>query len=214
MGQPVHKFLEEFPADGTRAEAPVVQQLRPRLVAQPPEPSTMVGRIADAYAKGYEEGQARTKAEAHAELDAVHCFYRRELDELTGRLSDKLADELTSQLRGQLSRMQNAIADQAASALVPVLQHALTEASVRELADGLSDLTRDGGAFAIELRGPKDLLDRVWSRYLEKMELLGSDGPQVRFAIEDMAEVRVVVNDAVIESRLMEWVARIAEAAG
>jgi hypothetical protein len=223
MGIPVHKILEEFASEEPNQPAATVHPLRLRVTpppsAQPAQPApavpdSSIGRMAEAYAKGYEEGRSVAQAEARAELAAVEAGHREQLEQTMAQFSERLADELSAGLGRQMAHLNATLSDQTVSALLPVLRHALTEASIRELADGLAMLTREAGAVTVELSGPQQLVDRVWQLYREREKLEPNEGPQVRFRIDESAELRVSADETLIESRLMEWMARIAEAVG
>jgi hypothetical protein len=215
MGQPVHKFLEEFPSEGAQPPATIVHRLRPRAVTAPQTTSPMGARLAEAYAKGFEEGQAVARTQAESELAALRADVESRLEEAKGLFSQAVTAQLTGQLHHRMEQLHAVLADQVGSALVPVLRHALTEASIRELADAMRRLARDGDAVTITLSGPEELVEQVWRRYRKLEGGQHADfAPEVRFIHDPTAEIRVSVNDAVIESRLMEWIARISEAVG
>jgi hypothetical protein len=213
MGQPVHRFLEEFATEDALIAPSTVYPFRPRLAAPPPEPPLAVARMAEAYAKGYEEGRSEARAQAEAEVAALRADFGVQLEQTMSKFSDRLGDNLAAQLASQIERLFAAMADQVALALHPIMRHVLTETSIREIAESLRTLTQEGGAITVEISGPQELVDRVWRRYGESQALRGGVAmPEVRFVIDDAIDVRARVNDTVIESRLMEWVARIAEA--
>ncbi|MGE0630430.1 MAG: hypothetical protein AB7O43_21755 [Hyphomicrobiaceae bacterium] len=217
MGQPLHKFLEEFAGDEDAEAGDVsVHPLRPRLAAAPPPLPTSSdnGRLGEAYARGFEEGRAAAQEQADSELMAARADFDHRLEEARSVFSQAIAERLSVDLHRQLEQMQAALSDQVASALMPVLRLAFTEAAIRELADGIRTLAGDGEAVAIELSGPQEMVDRVWGRYRElEGERASSSNPDVRFNYSDAADVRVRINDSIIESRLAEWIARLAEVA-
>lgn len=215
MGQPVHKYLEEFPSDDPQPPDWIVHRLRLRVASAPPAASPMGGRLGEVYARGLEEGQVAGRAQVESDLAALQADYEHRLEKAKSVFSQTVAEQLSGELRHRVEMLHSTLAEQVVSALLPVLRHTLTEATIRELADGLRMLVGDGEAVSIELSGPEELVERVWHRYceLEGGQRTGPT-PEVRFSHGATTEVRMSVNDAVIELRLMEWIARIVEAVG
>ena len=210
MVQPLYKHLEEMAHDEPAPEA-VVLQLRPRAVVQAPAVSPSAERLGEAYARGYEEGHAAGRSGAESALAALRAECEERLAETKGRFAQAVAAELALTLARRLDELQDTIETLTVSALLPVLGHVLEEAAVRELAAGLRALARDGAAVSIELGGPQDLIERVWRRFME----LGGDAvaaPAVKLRPSETTELRVEVDGTLLESRLNEWAARIAEA--
>jgi hypothetical protein len=208
MGYPVHKFLEEFEA-GDAQLSNIVRSLRKR--PEPAEPERVTtARMEEAYSRGYEEGQAVAEANASAQLATLRADYEARLERSRTLFSEALADKLTSDLREQIAAVHASIGDQLVSALLPILRHVLTEACVRDLAHGLDDLLNEGEAITVELRGPKELIDRVANR-LGEIASPAAEQAELRFKCiaDEASELKVIAKDTIIEARLMNWIQRI-----
>ncbi|MGE0768248.1 MAG: hypothetical protein AB7L90_17470 [Hyphomicrobiaceae bacterium] len=207
MGFPVHKFLEEFAIDG--AQDQVVHTLRPRTELAEVDKAARA-RVDEAYSRGFEEGQSATEAHLLAEMATLRSDYDERLERSSAQFCDALAERLTSDLRRQISELHDSLSDQLASALLPVMRHVLTDASIRELAASLGRLLDEHDAMTVEIRGSQELIDRV-SRRLHDISTRGDlqETPRFRCVVDDAAELRVTANDTIIEARLMNWIERI-----
>jgi len=64
-----------------------------------------------------------------------------------------------------------------------------------------------GGEFtSVQVSGPEDLLERVQQALAGRVE-------QTQFVANDSCDVRAVIDQTVLETRLGEWLAKIEEAA-
>lgn len=211
MGYPVHKFLEEFKGDDAQLTE-IVRALRPR--SQPAEPERAItARVEDAYSRGYSEGQEAARARSTVEFEALRADYEARMERTGTLFSDALVDRLVSELHRQIDAVHLSVSGQLAAALLPVMRHVLAEATVRELAGNLAGLLDETDTLTIELRGPQELIDRV-TRRLDDMETpaIGREDPRLKCVVEETIELRVIINDTVIETRLMHWIERLAAA--
>jgi len=211
MGYPAHKFLEEFGTSNDQL-SDIVRALRPRI--QPADDQRAKVEAAEAaYSRGYEEGRAAAQAAHAAEMADLRSDYEARMEGTSALFSTAVAETLRLELHDQIALVHSSISDQLTTALLPVLRHVLTEATVRELAGSLDDLLGEPGAITAELRGPQDMIDRVTAR-LRDMDASPTDqgNPRLKCVADETAALRITVNDTVIEARLMEWIKRIAAA--
>jgi hypothetical protein len=166
--------------------------------------------VEEAYSRGYEEGQAAAEANLSTELAALRADCEARLERSRALFCEALADKLASDLRQQIDAVHTSISDQLVSALLPIMRRVLTEASVRELAHGLNDLLSEDDALVVELRGPKELIDRVTHR-LGDMDASTGRQTETRFRciLDETSELKMTANDTIIEARLMSWIRRI-----
>lgn len=214
MGQHLHHVLEEF---ATQQPSPDSASFRtPQIHFAPAQPISAAPTIDidEAYTKGYEDGMQSARREAQAEIDAAHLDCRQRLERAEALFSEKLADELGDKLCSQIERLQDSISDQLVTALLPLLHFALTEAAIREMVDGLRILTIDSEVIHVVLSGPQPLVESVWRRYCESASSTSKPLPDVTIVIDEAIELRVTVNDSVIQARLGEWISRLEKAVG
>lgn len=213
MSFPAHRFLEEFQAQDSQLSN-IVRALRsPPTFAE--SECAIEARIEDAYSQGYNEGQAAAMANLEAQIAALRADYDERLERTKSLYCESLADKLTSNLVRQIEIVQATISDQLVSALLPVMQHVLTEATVRQLTDELGGLLSEANTLTIELQGPKEMVDRIINRLADlnkKNESRPQDPARFKCIVDEIAEVRITANDTVIEARLTNWIERITAA--
>lgn len=207
MGYPVHKFLEDFD-DDERALSNIVRSLRPKAEAAASE-RAIQRRIDEAYARGLEEGRAEAEAQRSTELAILREDCENRLEQSKVVFCDNLTDRLTSELRRQIDNVHASIDQQLVSALLPVLRHVLTEATVKELAHGLNDILAEQDAITVELRGPQELVDRITDT-LNRMNEMPQTNSKLKCVPDETSALSIIANDTVIEARLMSWIQRIA----
>ena len=217
MGEPLHAYLQEFPSREPVHRAGVAARFQNRCEpSAPPATANRVDpRIAEAHAKGLEVGQALARARFDDETAILHADFERRLEATKSAFSQSIAQVIISTITEQVGELRTRLVEQMATAVLPVLRHVLTEATVRELADELHTLIGDAETVTVEISGPADLLERVWEAYLEhRSRAKGGPTPEVKFAVGSTTEVRITVGDAIVESRLFEWIGRTMEAVG
>lgn len=213
MGQHLHRYLEEFASEQPNSDPASLQrpQVRIAAVQSTPTPTPIPIHLDQTYIKGHEDGKQSARIQAQAELDAVLLDYQQRLARTKAQFSERLADELSDRLRAQIDRLQDSISNQLVTALLPLLRYALTEATLREMAEGLRILTADREVIHVELTGPKDLVEKVWQKYRDSRPCTSSPVPEPKIVIDEQVELRLVVNDSIMQARLVEWISKLEE---
>jgi hypothetical protein len=104
-----------------------------------------------------------------------------------------------------VSEVETRLAETTARVLRPFLETKIREAAVAELVTTIEAiLTRDKAA-QVEITGRDDLLDVVRARLAGKV--------QATYASSEAGDIRVTIDQTVLETRLGAWVAAIEEAA-
>lgn len=213
MAQPAQRFLEIFTADD---KVPLPAGLGARLEQGPSRHVSAAAtgfELEQDYERGIAEGRARADAILESEIARLAVEYDGKLAEAKALFSRDLADRLVCELQEGLDRLHETIAEQVLTVLLPVLRHALADASIRALSEELKQLAQDEEAASVELSGPQELIDQLWCRYLEiANEPANGRINFVRREQKSSAQLRFVINGRIIESRLTEWMAKIAEA--
>lgn len=212
MRQPAHKFLQEFPIDEAEWLQPIVLELKPREPAESPQATAISARIGEAYARGYEEGKSSARAAADAEIGQITTAFELQIEEIKSLFSKDVAKKLGIDLQQRLDEIHATLEEQVVAALLPTLRHGLSERAIREMAEALRELARDGEAIVVELSGPDEVVEQVWARFRELDQGRSPDEPVVRFHQGDTTEIRASVNGTLIESRLEDWLKKIEEA--
>jgi hypothetical protein len=206
MGRSIQTFLEDFSGDA--APAPSVVEFRPRMVEKPaaPDPSEL---IRDAYARGLEEGEAKARQEAEAQIAAIAADYDRQLEAARQALGDDVGERLVRELTAGLEQLGERLANAVATVLVPVLGAALADKAVTSLIDEIRRLAVADAV--VEVSGSEELVERI-RRRLEASDQAESVVPSLRFRTSGQPEIRIAVGDEIVETRLGEWRARIEKA--
>lgn len=175
--------------------------------AEPVEtPEERAALIADAEARGREQGLAEARAEALAAMEAEREAFAARLKEERTRWCESEADRLSSAFTAALSALDADLTQRIGRLLVPVLTDALRRRAMDELAVSLGRLLADPGHAAIRVSGPEDLLDAL-------REKLGPLAGPVTFEPGEAPEVAVVADRTVMETRLAAWTRVLAAAA-
>ena len=175
--------------------------------AEPVEtPEERAALIADAEARGREQGLAEARAEALAALEAEREAFAASLAEERAKWCESEADRLSSAFTAALSALDADLTQRIGRLLVPVLTDALRRRAMDELAVSLGRLLADPGHAVIRVSGPEDLLDAL-------REKLGPLAGPVTFEPGDAPEVAVVADRTVMETQLAAWTRVLAAAA-
>jgi hypothetical protein len=202
---PIARILERLPLkDGSDSGIAAALANFPRAASpvRPRESSAGPDLVAQAREEGREEAHA--EYEAMRKQDAER--HAAELAAARQQWVDAEGSKLTAQVEEGLRQIENAIAATMARLLKPVL----VDHAAKTAIDGLSAVLRQiliqrpGATFRIS--GPADLLDTLRERF---SGLAGAE-----FAVSASADIRVEADEAVIETCLAPWIAKLADDAG
>jgi hypothetical protein len=194
---PIARYLMEFGSGGARAGddgASGRSAASGRAVGE----EEIARRIEAAVA------QAREDARAEAEL----AFAERLARERAG-LAQEAAAQRDAWLAGEgarlgeamacaMGRIEAMIAESVAHVLRPFLASALRNQALTALEETLSTLLSSNPA-QVRVSGPKPLVDAVRER-------MGAGHEGVEYGVSDGADIRVVADQTVIETRMKAWI--------
>lgn len=212
MARPIHHFLKEFGS----ADTPPFQPPMPKPPAalaealpEAPAPDLTTLRIQEAYQQGLAAGRALEREAAEAQAGELAVDFDRRLDETRGTFSTTLADTLAAELRAGIEAASARISTHAAAALVPFLRDGLTRAAIESFVKELGDIIDTTEGLVIEVSCPREIVDAVRERLGEAMARRGAPAGSVRCVPGDTPDIRVTLNETVIETRLSDWLARL-----
>ena len=211
MARPIHHFLREFASGEEAPPAPVrapVQKAVP-MPAAAPQPDMLASRLQDSYQKGVAAGRAQERQEIETQTAELSIDFERRLEEVKSRFSKALAEQLADEVRVGIERARLAISTHVATALVPVLRTSVTKIAIASFVDELNEMVELTEGMAIDVACPRELVEPVREALGEAMGRRGAPAGSVRCIPGDVAEVRVKVNDTVIETRLADWLSRL-----
>jgi hypothetical protein len=211
MARPIHHFLREFASgeDASPASAqPAVPKAAPTRGAVP-APDMLASRLQESYQQGVAAGRAQERQEIETQTAELSIDFERRVEELRGRFSKVLAEQLADEVRVGIERARLAISTHAATALMPFLRAGVTEAAIASFVAELGDMVEFTEGVAIEVACPRELVEPVREALGDAMGRRGAPPGSIRCTAGDTAEVRVKVNDTVIETRLADWLSRL-----
>ena len=171
---------------------------QPPSDAEPPKPEDISVKLAEAYARGREEGLAEGRTEA-AERHAAELAAAREQAE-TERQEFHINEymEFEAAIRSGLRQIEQSIGAAVTRILAPFLSEQLMRRAVDELGKAVAQLCAGASPGLIKIRGPERMLAPLRERI--------SDLPiEVEYIEDEGVEAVVEANAAQIVADLRPW---------
>lgn len=209
--KPLLDFLEDFDAGEPLPGSLSVAALTPRVANLNGSIDGQAERLQREYERGLEAGRAEGRRISADQIGSIESAARRELEAAKAEFSMAVARMIGEDLEAQLRALHDTLVSQIHAALLPIMRHVMTEAGIREFAQEMHSIALDAEATAVALSGPKELVDRVWQACID---LCGPDErkPTIRLEYKPQMEVRMTVDQQVIETRIMHWIGKLGEA--
>lgn len=166
---------------------------------------TLDSLLAAAEARGRDAALGEVQAEMEARLTAERSRAEETLAAERLRWADSESARFAADLGEAFAALRDGLAASVARLLTPVLEQARVRQSVDELVAVLAAITERPDAPVLEISGPEDLLGRLRDR-------LGTSPAAIRYEVSAGGEVRVRAGDTLVETELLTWGARLAEA--
>jgi hypothetical protein len=210
MVRPIQHFLKEFdsgeapfqPPLPEPAPAPAVKTVTPALDA-------LAHRLQESYQQGVAAGRLLEREAAEAQAAELAVDFERRLEDVRSAFSAALADALAAELRAGIASASARLSSHVATALVPFLRDGLTRAAIDSFVKELGDMVDTTEGLSVEVACPKEIIELLRERLGEAMAARGAPPGSVRCIPGDAADIRVALNEAVIETRLADWLARL-----
>ena len=213
MARPIHHFLKEFTSGEEIASAPPPAQVPVKKPQPAPAaaaaPDMMAGRLQESYQQGVAAGKAQERQLIETETLELSIDFERRLEDSKRKFSKALAEQLADEMRSGIDRARTTISTHVAAALVPFMRAGVTQAAVGSFVAELSDMVELTEGMAIDVTCPRELAEPLREALGEAMAKRGAPPGSVRCIPGDVAEIRVKINDTVIETRLAEWLSRL-----
>jgi hypothetical protein len=202
---PISRYLTELPVTRLPVDhAPAQRGTRlARIMDARPEIDPAV-EIDKAYRRGLEDGASAARAEYAKQLDDLRHVAAEE------RVADRLAwageegARLADRMDAAVVEVEGRIAEVVARILEPFLMEQQRRRALNEFVQAITDLTQRQRGLALTITGPEDLLVGISERLNGRVPLV--------LQVTDDPDVRVETDDTVIESRIQDWMNRVAEA--
>lgn len=193
-----------IPARPSASLAPFTAKLpgagRPaQQIAPPPDVEAFVRAARE---EGRREGEARAAQAADQALVAQAEAHAGMLVAERRRWAETEASVLAAAFAERFQILEGRLAQSTARALLPFLADGLRREALRELQEIVAPLTEDGRYAAVSISGPEDLVSALAAH-------LGLAAATLVTRFDAGPDVRVQVDDTVIETRLRAWGERL-----
>ncbi len=166
--------------------------------ADPVKPEDMSAKLAEAHARGREEGLAEGRVEASDRHAAELAAAREEAETQRQEFHLNECAELEGALRSGLRQIEDNVGAAAARVLAPFLSQAVVKAAVDELRKAIARLCAGGSPGLIKICGPERMLALMRERIV--------DLPiEVEYVEDEGVETIVEANATQIAAGLRPW---------
>lgn len=190
---PLARFLVDFGTGGDRAADGVQAE------------TSASARAAESHARGFAEGKAAAEAEFAARFEAQQQDFERRIAMARQGWVAAEGNALGEALQRAVKELETRLAETTARVLRPFLETKIREAAVGELVTTIEAVLARDKAARVEIAGPEDLLDVVRARLADKVP--------ATFVSSEAGDIRVIIDQTILETRLGAWMAAIEEAA-
>jgi hypothetical protein len=211
MSASIARYLKDFgspPPPQVMVEdmdlfAPDISEFAPQVE----EPVDLDAIRAEAFEKGRgeatEEQQRRWDEERTALVDA----HRAEIMALQERFEGELADMMAARLQEFAASTAQAVADQTANLLAPLIDEAIVVKTVADLAELVQAAILEGEVKTLTVKGPTEMFERLRAR-------LGEDAVVIRHIEASDIDLTVDFGDASLVTRMSAWSASLKKVLG
>lgn len=183
MSMPLARYLKDFSAPSAPPQpldssfdvgggADDFEMEFPALPEPEPEPVDLEAERREAFAEGQAAGEREAIERLEAEKQAQHMAHAEALAEMEQRLRDEFTATIATQLPEAIKRLSLSVSEQVAHALAPLIEESIVERAVVELAEQLTAAISAGEAGTIQIRGPRDLFEKLLSEMPDHGEML------------------------------------------
>jgi hypothetical protein len=195
---PLARYLVDF---GSERKTDPVSEARSEVARQ----VEMNARIVESRVLGMEDGRAAAEAEFAGRLDQHRKDFEAQLVTERQTWVDAQANVLCERLVAGLRDVETRIANATARIIQPFLSAQMRSQSIAALVDTLEPiLTKDPGV-KLEISGPEDLLQALRHK-------LDGKGLAATYNVNAAPDVRIAIDQTIIETQLEAWMSRIREA--
>lgn len=163
------------------------------------EPSVDIGELI-AQARAEEAASAAVALEeAMRQKDSEHA---EALAAERARWVEAVASQFSVGLEASIAALRQTIEDKLSAVLEPFVIDEFARQALDEASSLIDDSFNVGGEVAICISGPQEMVEALSDR-------VGKRAASLKVVNNEDMDVSVVINDALIETRLSEWMARL-----
>lgn len=161
-------------------------------------PEAATSAIEDAYQRGLEEGRREAEARLAHDLGEQKAAAELKLGEARKAWAADFGQVLSKELKDGVQEMHHLLADNFSNVLLPIIRDEMRSEAVRKISDALRKTAASDweGPFLVE--GPADLLQ-------ELRENLGDMESLIECRMVESQDVRVTINETILETQLAAW---------
>ncbi len=152
----------------------------------------------EAFEQGRAEATAELVFEHGNEIVDLQAAHAAEIQALTRRLEEEAAGRMAAQFQEMTEQLAVALGDQTARVLAPVMEEALVQRAVADMAEMIRQGIIAGEGCAITVRGPLRLLEALKSS-------LGDDMPVFRHVETDDIDLAIEMDETILVTRMAAW---------
>lgn len=191
---PAAHFLADF---GAKDIAPdVAADAVPQAIADPE--AVWAERIAEAHARGVDEGRQAAEAEALADLEEQRASQEQALAAARQSWCEGEGPLLAKMIETAIGEMKERIAESVERILRPFIAQSVRDQAIAQLSSVIAELVASTPGVALEISGSEDLLDCVRAS-------LPASVANVSYVTTGTAEVHIKAGASIIETRIADW---------
>jgi hypothetical protein len=195
---PLARYLVDFSRDVDAGKGRLKPQGDAESVRRHALEQDQAVRITESHARGLQEGRAAAEAAIAGHLEAQRESLDRKHTADRAAWAAQEGEALAQRLTAGLADIAGKTSQTVASILTPFVNAELRRTAVSELLVALETVLSKSNGTAIEISGPADLLAVV-------REKLGQRHARVSFVTRDVPDVRVTVDQTVLETCVGDW---------
>jgi len=151
-----------------------------------------------AFAEGRAEATAELVFEHERQIADLQAAHAAELAALTQRLEAETASRLAERFADMAGGLVTALGDQTARVLAPVMEDALLQRAVADMAQMMKQGLVAGEGYTIVVKGPTPLFEALKRQ-------LGEDMPLFRHVETDDIDLAVEMDGTILVTRMAAW---------
>lgn len=151
-----------------------------------------------AFAEGRAEATAEIVFEHERQIADLQAAHAAELEALTRRLEEEAASRLAERFAEMADDLVAALGDQTARVLAPVMEDALMQRAITDMAHMVKQGLVAGEGCTITVKGPAHLFEALRRQ-------LGEDMPLFRHVEADDVDLAVEMDGTILVTRMAAW---------
>ncbi|MBP1842152.1 hypothetical protein J2046_000396 [Rhizobium petrolearium] len=162
---------------------------------------------AEAYSKGYDAASEELQRRFEEERQAIFSAHAEEMAALRERYETEAAAMIATRLQEIAGLTAQAVSDQTAGILAPLLDDALAQKAVSDMADIIRGAMIEGDLGTLTVRGPLHLFEKL-------QEALGDPTPLLRHVEAPDLDIAVDIGETALVTRMSAWSASLKKVLG